>query len=171
VLLQVDEPSLPAVLAGHVATESGFSAYRPVETTTATDALRSLVSAVAAPVVFHCCAPAAPLDLFVSAGAAALSVDLDLIEKLDPLGEAIDAGVGLFAGVAPTQPPADGRAPTSKDLAARVRQVWERLGFPADLLARRVVVTPTCGLAGATPEHARAMLTACREAGRRLVEE
>jgi hypothetical protein len=32
-------------------------------------------------------------------------------------------------------------------------------------------VTPTCGLAGASPEYARAVLTACREAGQRLLEE
>jgi methionine synthase II (cobalamin-independent) len=172
VLLQVDEPSLPAVLAGHVATESGFSAYPPVEAATATTALQELAAAAGVPVAFHCCAPAVPLEVFVAAGAVAVSLDLGLVEKLDPLGAAIDAGVGLLAGVAPTRPPADGTAaPTSKDLAERVRQAWQRLGFPAQRLARQVAVTPTCGLAGAPPEHARAMLTACREAGRRLLEE
>ncbi|MFD0823957.1 methionine synthase, partial [Micromonospora zhanjiangensis] len=45
-----------------------------------------------------------------------------------------------------------------------------RLGFPPARLATQVVVTPTCGLAGATPEYARAVLTACRDAGRRLAE-
>ncbi|RQX18838.1 methionine synthase, partial [Micromonospora chalcea] len=34
-----------------------------------------------------------------------------------------------------------------------------------------VVVTPACGLAGATPAYARAVLTACRDAGRRLAED
>ncbi|HEY6594368.1 MAG TPA: methionine synthase [Asanoa sp.] len=167
VLLQLDEPSLPAVLAGQVPTESGFGAYRPVEAATATTALQAVGPAAGAPVVFHCCAPAAPLDVFVSAGAAALSVDLSLIDELDPIGQAIDAGVGLFAGVASTEPP----TATSSELATRVRQLWERLGFPADRLARQVVVTPVCGLAGATPEHARATLAACRDAGRRLLEE
>ncbi len=120
VLLQIDEPSLPTVLAGHVPTESGFSAYRPVEVTTATDALRELVARVDAPVVFHCCAPDVPIPLLVSAGAAALSIDLSLVTALDPLGEAIDAGVGLFAGVAPTS---GVRAPGHKDLVDRVRRV------------------------------------------------
>jgi methionine synthase II (cobalamin-independent) len=167
ILLQVDEPSLPAVLAGQVPTESGLGAYRPVEAATATTALRAVAAAAGVPVVFHCCAPAAPLDVFVSAGAAALSVDVSLIDELDPIGAAIDAGVGLFAGVAPTEPP----AATSNELAARVRQFWERLGFPADRVARQVVVTPVCGLGGAAPEHARATLAACRDAGRRLLEE
>jgi methionine synthase II (cobalamin-independent) len=168
VLLQIDEPSLPAVLAGHVPTESGFSAYRPVEDATATTALRGLVDAVGAPVTFHCCAAGVPLGLFVAAGAAAVSLDLDLVVELDPLGEALDAGVGLLAGVAP---PTGERAPASKDLADRVRQVWERLGFPADRLPAQVVVTPTCGLAGATPVYARGVLAACREAGQRLREQ
>jgi methionine synthase II (cobalamin-independent) len=168
VLLQVDEPSLPAVLAGHVPTESGFSAYRPVEDATATTALRGLVEAAGAPVTFHCCAADVPLGLFVAAGAAAVSLDLDRVVKLDPLGEALDAGVGLLAGVAPST---GERPPASADLADRIRQVWERLGFPADRRAAQVVVTPTCGLAGATPEYARGVLAACREAGQRLTEE
>jgi hypothetical protein len=33
-----------------------------------------------------------------------------------------------------------------------------------------VVVTPACGLAGAPAPYARGVLTACREAGRRLAE-
>jgi hypothetical protein len=33
------------------------------------------------------------------------------------------------------------------------------------------VVTPACGLAGASPAHARAALRRCREAGRALREE
>ena len=31
----------------------------------------------------------------------------------------------------------------------------DRLGFPRQLLAERIGVTPACGLAGATPEWAR----------------
>jgi methionine synthase II (cobalamin-independent) len=171
VLLQLDEPSLPAVLAGGIPTESGFSAYRPVETGPATDAVRSVVDAVDAPVVVHCCAPDVPVDLIRASGAAAVGLDLDLVDRLDPLGEAIDAGLGLLAGAAPAQPPPTGRAPSSAEVAQRVRRLWDRLGFPARQLAEQVVVTPACGLAGASPEYARAVLTACRDAGRRLYEE
>ncbi|MEV0716651.1 methionine synthase [Asanoa sp. NPDC050611] len=168
VLLQVDEPALPMVLAGRVPTESGLSAYRAVESSVATSTLRDLVSAVGAPVVFHCCAADVPVAMLVSAGAAALSLDLSLVTALDPLGEAIDAGVGLLAGVAPTS---GARAPGHKDLVDRVRAVWGQLGFGAAVLARQVVVTPTCGLAGASVPYAKDVLAACRDAGRRLVEE
>lgn len=171
VLLQIDEPSLPAVLAGRVATESGFSAYRPVEASDSIDSLRVVVDAAGAPVIVHCCAPDVPLDVIRSCGATAVALDLDLVEKLDPLGDALDAGLGLLAGAAPTHPPPDGRAPSSAQVAERVRQLWGRLGFAPARLAEQVVVTPACGLAGATPEYARAVLAACRDAGRRLRED
>ena len=167
VLLQLDEPSLPAVLAGHVPTESGFSAYRAVAASAAADALRDVITAAAAPVIVHCCAPDVPLQVVRDAGAAAVALDLSLVGKLDPLGEALDAGLGLFAGAAPTT---GTRPPASADVAATVRDLWSKLSFPPRRLPEQVVVTPACGLAGATPDHARAVLTACRDAARRLHE-
>ncbi|MFI6233316.1 methionine synthase [Micromonospora sp. NPDC050784] len=171
VLLQLDEPSLPTVLAGRVPTESGLGAYRAVESVDAAALLRTVVDAVGVPTLVHCCAPDVPLELIRSTGAVAVALDLDLVTKLDPLGEALDAGLGLLAGAAPTRPPSAGGAPTSAQIADRVRQVWDRLGFPRRQLAEQVVVTPACGLAGATPEYARAVLAACRDAGRRFAED
>ncbi len=170
VLLQLDEPSLPAALAGRVPTESGFGTYRAVESEVARALLRGVIEAVGVPTVVHCCAPDVPLELIRSAGAAGVALDLSLVTDLDPLGEAIDAGLGLLAGAAPTTP-SGGRAPTSAQVADRVRAVWDRLGFARRQLAEQVVVTPACGLAGATPAYARAVLSACRDAGRRLLEE
>jgi hypothetical protein len=192
VLLQLDEPSLPAVLAGRVPTESGFGMLRVVEASTAADGLRTVIDAVGVPVIAHCCAPAAPIGVFRSAGAAALALDLsqDLgVAGLDTLGEALDAGLGLFAGAVPTEEPAGGQGsvpvvasevaeappaaggPSSADVADRVRGVWRRIGFPLADLAEQVVITPACGLASASPEYVRVALRACREAGRRLLEE
>src|SRR5690606_23366531 len=62
-VLQIDEPSLPAVLAGQVPTESGFSTLPAIEETVATETLREIVSAVGVPVIFHCCAPDPPVEL------------------------------------------------------------------------------------------------------------
>jgi hypothetical protein len=114
-------------------------------------------------------------------------VDLNLVgsaaSALDELGELVDAGLGLFAGVVPstgltrrapgaTQPdqsPAPDRgAPSAVAAADAVTGVWHRLGFPQERAATQVVVTPTCGLARATPRYARAALAACVEAARRL---
>lgn len=175
VLLQLDEPSLPAVLAGRVRTASTLHTYRSVEPSRVRDSLSSLFATVGVPVIVHCCAPDAPLALLREAGAAALALDLELVghgaEKLDAIGEAIDAGLGLLAGAARTTPPSGGRRPDGGAIADRVRRLWRDLGFSDELLAQRVVVTPSCGLAGAPPAYAQTVLKACREAGRRLAEQ
>ena len=170
VLVQLDEPSLPAVIAGHVPTESGLSVYRAVDGPDAATGLRTVVDSAGAPVVVHCCAPEVPLPVIRDAGALAVSLDLSLVHELDPLGEALESGLGLFAGAVPTRPPASGRGPSSKDVAERVRSLWNRLGFPVARLPQQVVVTPACGLAGARMPYVRTALKACRDAGRRLAE-
>lgn len=168
VLLQLDEPSLPTVLAGRVPTESGLGAYRAVPGPDAATALRTVVEAAAVPVIVHCCAPSVPLQVVRDSRAAAVALDLSLVTDLDPLGEAIEAGLGLFAGAVPTRA-ADG--PDAKRIASTVSTLWtRRLGFAAARLPRQVVITPACGLAGASETYVRAVLTACREAARRLAE-
>ncbi|PZF91829.1 methionine synthase [Micromonospora endophytica] len=169
VLLQLDEPALPAVLAGRVPTESGLGMYRAMDQADARSLLNTVITAAGVPTVVHCCAPDVPVELIRTAGAVGIALDLSLVTDLDPLGEAIDAGLGLLAGAAPTTAPA-GRAPTSAEVADRVRTLWDRLGFPRRRLAEQVVVTPACGLAGATPAYARSILAACRDAARRLSE-
>ena len=171
IVLQLDEPSLPKVLAGRVPTESGLSTMRAVESEAARDALAQIVQAVGVPVVVHCCAPEVPIGLISDAGAAAVALDLSLLGDLDPLGEALDAGLGLIAGAVETRPSTAAAAPSSVDAAARVREVWRRLGFGLAAMPAQVVVSPACGLAGASQAHARAVLVACREAGRRLRDE
>jgi hypothetical protein len=118
-------------------------------------------------VIAHCCAADVPIGLLREAGAAALAIDLALVTDLDPLGEAIDAGTALVAGVADPRRP----APPSAELAERVRDVWRNLGFPLSGAAGRVAVSPACGLAGSDVAAARSMLAACRDAGRRLRDD
>ena len=169
VVVQLDEPSLPAVLAAKVPTESGLRTLRAVATDRARDALSTVIEAAGVPAVVHCCAPDVPVALLRSAGAVGVSLDLSLLTTagLDAIGELIDAGQTLFAGAVPA---VGDRPPASASVAATVTKLWQRLGFPAELLPERVVVTPTCGLAGATPAYARRALTTCAEAARRLSE-
>ncbi|GAA2418422.1 methionine synthase [Actinomadura vinacea] len=171
VLLQIDEPGLPAALAGRVPTASGFSRLPPVEAPLAEDGLRQVIEAVgddAFPVV-HCCARSVPYALLRGAGARAISVDLKLAPQRDDdaVGETIDAGVGLFFGVVPGT---DASLPSLEATAAPVRELWRRLGFPSARLAEQVVITPGCGLAGASPRYVRAALKRCRDAARMLHE-
>lgn len=170
-VLQLDEPSLPAVLAGTVATESGFSRHRPVEPAVAGELLSAVISAVNVPVVVHCCAPSVPVTLLREAGAVAVAMDLTLLDvdspaEMDALGEALDGGLGLFAGAAGTGP--DAPEPMGREVADVVDGVWRRWGLEPDRRREQVVVTPACGLAGHPWPRARAILAACVEAARRL---
>ena len=171
-VVQLDEPSLPAVLAARVPTASGFATLRSVDAPTAVDRLRTVLAAVEAagalPLV-HCCAQSPPAGLLMDAGARGLSFDASRLGPADDegLGTAVEAGAALFLGTVPSTD-AD---PSDVDRnVGPVRALWRRLGFPPEELAAAVVVTPACGLAGASPAYARAAMAACREAGRVLVE-
>jgi methionine synthase II (cobalamin-independent) len=170
--VQLDEPSLPAVLAGRLPTPSGYGTVSAVEDSDAQAALRTVLDAVPAPRIVHCCAANPPIELLRRAGADALGVDLLLAEAkgatTDAIGEAWDGGASLLLGLVPSLEP-----PTSVTLRDVVRPAFEladRLGFPRDTLADRAAPTPTCGLAGATPQWARRVLALVRDAGRAFVE-
>ena len=87
---------------------------------------------------------------------------------MDEFGEAVEAGLGIIAGLVRT----DAGAEVLSDLGRTVEPIlslWRRLGLAAEKL-REVAVSPTCGLAGASPQAARAAMRRCREAGSRLAE-
>jgi methionine synthase II (cobalamin-independent) len=110
-----------------------------------------------------------PVDLCVRAGAGALSIDFGLVDTLDEegLGRALESGLRLFAGIVSSHD-VELSAPT--DSVEPVRTWWRRLGFAPETLAGSVVVTPSCGLAAASPRYAGRALRHCREAGRVLLE-
>lgn len=176
VVVQLDEPTLPAVLAGRIRTQSGLGTISAVEEQLVTEGLRTLVEAVAKPVLVHCCAKRPPVGLFRAAGAVGVALDLGLVDygsaaELDALGEVLDGGFGLVAGAVPTRPVPGTDPADSKPAAARIRELWDRLGLPTARLPYQVVVSAACGLAGADPEYARAAIRTCREAGRRLTDD
>jgi len=167
-VLQLDEPSLPAVLGGGIPTASGFGRLRAPAASRVVELLAEVL-AVTEHTVVHCCAPQVPVALLRKAGVSAVSLDATLLTPRDDdgLGEAVESGAGLLLGVVPALD-----APLS-DLAAMmspVQALWRRLGQPPEALGRTVVVTPTCGMAGASPGHARRALQACGEIARRLGE-
>ena len=100
----------------------------------------------------------------------AVSVDATLLTERDDdaMGEAIEAGVAMFLGLIPSRDVDP--MPRIDELVAPARRLWSRLGFAPEHLARDVVVTPTCGLAGSSPAWPRTAYRACREAATVLLE-
>jgi len=117
----------------------------------------------------------------------------------DALAGSAEAGMGLLTGAIPALPgEADGsRGPSeaseasdtrgsrirgagrngrrgdadaARETAERVIRLWRRLGLPLAGCAAQAVITPACGLAGASPAQARAALARCREAAAVLPE-
>jgi methionine synthase II (cobalamin-independent) len=130
-VVQLDEPSLPAVLAGRVPTASGLSAIAAVDRAVAAQRLAAVVSAPAAvairgddppnspaaasrgddppspPVVtvVHCCGRVATtFPEILAAGASAVSFDLAQlpVRETDLIAELAEAGLGLLVGALPT---------------------------------------------------------------------
>ncbi len=165
VVVQLDEPSVPAVLEGGLPTVSGFGRLPAVEASVVEQELAATVAALSGPVVVHCCASRMPLDLFRAAGAHAVSFDLGLVQDLDAVGTAIEAGTHLLVGVVPGT---DTALPAPKATASRVTAWWRELGFAEEQLAAAVTLTPSCGLAGASPGYARSAMAHVREAAKFL---
>jgi methionine synthase II (cobalamin-independent) len=169
IVLQIDEPGLPAVLAGKVPTPSGYGTVRSLEPARAELALKAVLDVADEGYrVVHCCSADVPFDLIRRAGASAIAVDYALLGKpeLDSMGESIDAGMSIWLGVVPAT---DGPI-TFDALRQKVTSLWQRLGFEQALLAVSVVVTPSCGMAGASIGYARRAMKVLREVGGSLQE-
>lgn len=167
VVLQLDEPSLPAVLEGALPTSSGYGRVRAVDPQVVVAGLRDVLAAHDGATVIHSCHPRAPLPLLRSTGASALSLDLTAASpaRWESVAATLEAGTGIHAGVLAT----DG---STSDATARATLLdgLERAGLAAAALVD-VVVTPACGLAGLTPEGARRVQRAALDTARRLTEE
>ncbi|MGI5480488.1 methionine synthase [Streptomyces lavendofoliae] len=171
VVLQLDEPSLTAVLQGRVRTASGYRTYRAVDRQVVESALRDVVAVNEGhgPVIVHSCAPDVPFALLRRAGAAGISFDFNLLTERDEeqIGEAVEGGTRLLVGVVESTD-----VPLSDPAGSvmGVRTLWRRLGLNPGTLAESLVITPSCGLAGASPAYARAALAHCVKAARSLAD-
>lgn len=166
-VVQVDEPALAAVLAGRVPTASGFGRHRSIDAPEASQALEWVLDAVAdagAEPWVHSCAPGTPWALLRGAGAKGLAVDLGVLGAADHdvLAEALEAGECVALGVVPSHDPAE--VPTDTQLVERSLRWLDMVGLDPEEVDGRLVVTPTCGLAGATRDWARRAMTLARTA-------
>ncbi|NYD42539.1 methionine synthase [Nocardioides panaciterrulae] len=170
-VVQVDEPALSAVLAGSVPTASGFHRHRSVDLPEASATLAWVLEAVdgagAEPWV-HTCAAGTPLRLLRGAGARGLSVDLDLMSAADhdELAEALESGESVVLGVLPATDPAD--PPTDAAVTERVLRWLEMLGLDPATTGDSLLLSPACGLAGASTAWSRRALALVRAAAGHL---
>lgn len=170
-VVQLDEPSLPAVLKGGLPTISGFGRLPAVEVPVVEAALTRVVdrlrAAEVATVAVHCCAPDVPLGLLRAAGADAIALDTSLLSTpaWESVAVVVEAGTRLWAGLVPTS----GELPATTELVERLRRPWRQVGLEAHRLAD-VVVSPTCGLAGCSPRQARGLTVRTVEVAGALAE-
>ena len=170
VVCQVDEPGLPAVLAGSVPTESGLGRLGAVPLAEAETLLEAVLARAGDWPVVHCCATAPPIELMHRAGAVAVSLDVEMLDEtsLDRLTTTVDAGLGLWPGVvpalAPTTPPSD------RDLVDRLQRLFGRLDQDPASMVPGAVVTPACGLAGADERWTRTAYGLAVRTGRALAD-
>lgn len=169
VVLQVDEPSLPAALAGRLPTASGYGVVRALDPQVALDGLEAVLAVAGearGEAVIHCCAPGIPLPLLRRTGAD-LATDISLLSPRGWEGVAVgvEEGMTLYAGCLPTAGPTPRPQAVVDGLVAR----WHELGMPLASLAG-VVVTPACGLGELTPEAARSVHQACIDTAKELSE-
>ncbi len=170
-VVQVDEPVLPAVLGGRVPTASGFGRHRSVDRPALSGALTTVLAAVTAagaePWV-HSCAAEVPWDLVRGAGARGISADLSTLSPAghDELAAALEEGESVALGVVAASDPA--AYPSDAEVVASVQRWLDMIGLDPETVGDRLLLTPACGLAGASPAWARAALVTTTKAAASL---
>ncbi|VEG48803.1 methionine synthase, vitamin-B12 independent [Mycolicibacterium chitae] len=163
VVVQFDEPTLPAALAGRLSGVTSLNPVHPVDESLAVELLDAVADRVGAEVMLHCCAADVAWNVVRRSTIGAVAVDITVLEAadLDQLGEFLESGRTVLLGAVPALEPA--RRPSVEQVAGAVAAVTDRLGFPRAVLTERIGVTPACGLAGATPEWARRAVELCQK--------
>lgn len=155
VVVQFDEPLLPAALEGRLSGVTSFTPVHPVDEPVATGLIDDCIATVGAEVVLHSCAASLPWTMLQRSSVHAVSVAVSTLTPadLDGIGEFVESGRTVLLGVVASTAPV--ARPSSGEVAQAAAAVTDRLGFARSLLRERIGVTPACGLAGATPDWAR----------------
>ncbi|MEO9327370.1 uroporphyrinogen decarboxylase/cobalamine-independent methonine synthase family protein [Gordonia aurantiaca] len=167
VVVQLDEPMIGQVIEGTVEPLTRFDPIRAIPAVEVARALGELVEHVAVPVILHDCGKPR-WDLLEHLTTVAYSIDVTrpTAEDLDGIGMLIDRGGVLVAGRVPSTEPA--RPLRAETVATDLAAITDRIGLNRKVLAGNVIVTPTCGLAGASERWAKSALSICAQAGELL---
>src|SRR5260370_783094 len=105
-VVQFDEPALPAVAAGNVPTASGLSRLAAVEADVLREMLAEVLASVRDYTAVHCCATSVPFGIIRAAGADAVAFDLSQLRRgeEDAVAEAAEARLGFLTGAVPAVP-------------------------------------------------------------------
>ncbi|MBJ8343443.1 methionine synthase [Antrihabitans sp. YC2-6] len=171
VVLQLDEPSLPAVIAGTVKGVTGMDRVAALPAPNVLHLLDLVVEAAQVPVLVHNCGASPPLELLRRSKAECIGVDAALLQvaDLDGIGELLEAGKAVALGLVPAVGP--DIEPTWRDIANPALNLVDRLGFKRSTLRDQILVTPGCGLAAASNSWARKALRLSVETARAFAEE
>jgi methionine synthase II (cobalamin-independent) len=171
VVVQFDEPSLPAAVAGRLTGVTALSPVAPIDETLATTMLDICAAAAGAEVSVHCCGTALPWKALQHSNIGAVSVDVGTLEAadLDAIAEFVESGRAIVLGVVSSSTPP--RLPAVEEVAAAVVAVTDRLGFTRSALRDRIGITPACGLAAATPQWARTAIGLARRAAEAFADD
>lgn len=170
VVVQLDEPALPDVLAGTLTGRTILESVAAMPEPETQHVLDTTIEATRRSVAVHCCGGTVPTGLLRASAADAVALDVAQVSAadLDGIGELLDSGTTLLLGLIPTTAPAT--PPTWRQVAAPAVTLIDRLGFPRAAL-RSVAVTPACGLAGADPAWARTALRLTRDVAAAFAED
>jgi methionine synthase II (cobalamin-independent) len=171
VVVQFDEPLLPAALEGRLTGVTSFSPVHPVDESVATGLLDDCVATVGAEVTLHSCAAGLPWKMLQRSIIQAVSVDVSTLSAtdLDGIGEFVESGRTVMLGVVPSTEPA--ARPSAEEVAKAAAAITDRLGFPRSVLRERIGITPACGLAGATALWARTAIELAQKADDAFAED
>lgn len=162
VVVQFDEPSLPAALGGRLTGVTALSPVAPLDETVAEALLDTCIAAVDADVAPQLQSGFA-VDLLQRSRISAVSVDASTLQAadLDAVAAFVESGRTVVLGLVPVTAPE--RAPSMEEVAAAAVAVTDRLGVPRSALRDRLGVSPACGLANATGQWARTAVGLARD--------
>jgi methionine synthase II (cobalamin-independent) len=164
VVVQFDEPSLPAAVEGRLTGVTSLTPVHPIDESIAIGLLDGCAALVGGEVALHSCAAGLPWKALQRSAVDAVSVDVATLTAadLDGIGDFIDSGRTVLLGVIPASAPTV--RPSVEEVAKAAAVVTDRLGFARSALRERIGITPACGLAGTTQQWARTAIELAQKA-------
>nr|WP_183373170.1 vitamin-B12 independent methionine synthase [Gordonia humi] len=171
VVVQLDEPELEAILNGSVTPLTRLDPIPPVPAPMIAQCLEEMAATIARPLILRTGARPHP-ELCRLLTSYSVTVDFSRPlpdDEKDKMGEYLDSGGVVMAGVVPVRPPV---APiTAEQIAQGVAATTDELGLPRTVLRDGFVLTPHSDLADASPTWAAAALRLASQTAELLTQD